>query len=83
VKPYSGSRTWQVDTNVTIESGLIVFKLIEGQLAHTDVQLEVLMDDHVFPAYTSQKVKTRHAVFNDGEYTSLQFRYPPQKQSLI
>ncbi|KAK2790498.1 hypothetical protein FQN52_005515 [Onygenales sp. PD_12] len=47
------------------ESGLIVFKLIEGQLSHTDVQLEVLMDDHVFPSYTSPKARTKHAVFGD------------------
>ncbi|KAK2756132.1 hypothetical protein FQN54_005540 [Arachnomyces sp. PD_36] len=47
------------------ESGLIVFKLIEGKLAHSDVQLEVLMDDHVFPAYTSPKIKSKHAVFGD------------------
>ena len=53
--------------NTVIESGLLVFKLIEGQLSESDVQLEVLMDDHVFPSYTSQKVKSKHAVFNDGK----------------
>lgn len=47
------------------ESGLLVFKIMEGQLAHSDVHVEVLMDDHVFPAYTSSKARTRHAVFNE------------------
>lgn len=51
-----------------LESGLIVFKLLEGNLSHTDVQLEVLMDDHLFPSYTSPKARSRHTVFGDGEY---------------
>ena len=57
-------------TDTVTESGLLVFKIIEGQLSESDVQLEVLMDDHVFPSYTSQKVKTKHAVFNDGRFFS-------------
>lgn len=57
-------------TDTVIESGLLVFKIIEGQLSESDVQLEVLMDDHVFPSYTSQKVKSKHAVFNDGLFIS-------------
>ncbi|PGH08685.1 hypothetical protein AJ80_07806 [Polytolypa hystricis UAMH7299] len=47
------------------ESGLIVFKIIEGQLSHDAVQLEVLMDDHVFPSYTSQKTRSRKATFGE------------------
>jgi Ca2+-dependent lipid-binding protein len=50
-----------------LESGLIVFKLIDGQLSHTNVQLEVLVDDHMFPSYTSMKIKSREATFQDGE----------------
>jgi Ca2+-dependent lipid-binding protein len=42
--------------NVYTESGFIVFKFHGGQLAHSNVQLEVLMDDHMFPAYTSAKI---------------------------
>ncbi|KAJ5144673.1 Tricalbin [Penicillium atrosanguineum] len=38
------------------ESGFIVFKFHDGQLAHSNVQLEVLMDDYMFPAYTSAKI---------------------------
>ncbi|WEW58994.1 Tricalbin-2 [Emydomyces testavorans] len=47
------------------ESGLIVFKIIEGQLSHQNVQLEVLMDDYAFPCYTSTKARSKHVVFND------------------
>ncbi|KAJ5175605.1 uncharacterized protein N7482_001482 [Penicillium canariense] len=38
------------------ESGFVVFKFHEGQLAHSNVQLEVLMDDYMFPAYVSPKI---------------------------
>ncbi|TPX21172.1 hypothetical protein DIZ76_015126 [Coccidioides immitis] len=47
------------------ESGLIVFKIIEGQLSQQDVHLEVLMDDHAFPCYTSNKARSKHITFND------------------
>ncbi|KAJ5782088.1 Tricalbin [Penicillium paradoxum] len=47
------------------ESGFIVFKFHEGQLAVPHVQLEVLMDDYMFPAYTSSKIHTTTAKFSD------------------
>ncbi|KMU79455.1 C2 domain -containing protein [Coccidioides immitis RMSCC 3703] len=50
------------------ESGLIVFKIIEGQLSQQDVHLEVLMDDHAFPCYTSNRARSKHITFNDGQY---------------
>ena len=55
-------------SNILIESGLIVFKLIDGHLSHTNVQLEVLVDDQMFPAYTSMKIKSREATFQDGQF---------------
>ncbi|RMZ86937.1 hypothetical protein DV736_g5840, partial [Chaetothyriales sp. CBS 134916] len=39
------------------ESGLIIFKIIEGTFAKSDVFLEVVMDDHVFPSYTTSKIR--------------------------
>ncbi|KAJ5707921.1 hypothetical protein N7488_007722 [Penicillium malachiteum] len=45
-----------VDDLTKYESGFIVFKFHEGQLAHSHVQLEVLIDDHMFPAYISPKI---------------------------
>ncbi|KAF1810740.1 tricalbin [Eremomyces bilateralis CBS 781.70] len=47
------------------DCGLIIFKLIDGRLAEADCHLEVLMDDNVFPAYTSSKVKNRTHTFNE------------------
>lgn len=52
------------------ESGLVVFKFHEGQLAQANVQLEVLMDDYMFPAYTSPKIRSRAAKLNDSSWTS-------------
>lgn len=47
------------------ESGLIVFNIIEGSFAHSGVQLEVLMDDMLFPSYTTQKARSRQATFGE------------------
>ncbi|KIW11680.1 hypothetical protein PV08_10982 [Exophiala spinifera] len=47
------------------ESGLIIFNLVEGHFADTNMHLELLMDDHVFPAYTSAKIRQRD--FHFGE----------------
>ncbi|KAJ5180862.1 Tricalbin [Penicillium capsulatum] len=47
------------------ESGFVVFKFHEGQLAHKDVQLEVLMDDYMFPAYTSPKIHSQTVKSSD------------------
>lgn len=32
------------------------------------MQLEVVLDDHMFPSYTSQKVKSKDATFADSMY---------------
>ncbi|KAI9704934.1 MAG: hypothetical protein M1836_006714 [Candelina mexicana] len=47
------------------ESGLIVFKLIEGDFSHSDVKLEVLMDDMLFPSYISSKARSKHTKFDE------------------
>ncbi|KAI4100961.1 MAG: hypothetical protein LQ339_005282 [Xanthoria mediterranea] len=47
------------------ESGLLIFKLIEGTLAHSDVRVEVVMDDMVFPSFLSAKVKSKHTQFGE------------------
>ncbi|KAK3173796.1 hypothetical protein OEA41_007128 [Lepraria neglecta] len=47
------------------ESGLLIFKIIEGTFAKSDVRLEVLMDDYVFPAYNSTKARSRHTIFGE------------------
>ncbi|KAK4552899.1 Tricalbin-2 [Recurvomyces mirabilis] len=47
------------------ESGLLVFRIIDGQMAHPGTFLEVLIDDNLFPAYTSAKAKGQHHNFNE------------------
>lgn len=49
------------------DSGLIIFKLIEGTLAHSDVRVEVLMDDMVFPSYSSSKARSKHTQFGESK----------------
>ncbi|TKA71329.1 hypothetical protein B0A49_05373 [Cryomyces minteri] len=47
------------------QSGLIVFKLIDGDMAHTNCHVELIMDDMLFPSYTSAKVRTKACTFNE------------------
>ena len=56
------------DGMVVTESGLIIFKLIEGTLARTNVHLEVVMDDMVFPSYRSPKARSRQTRFGESKY---------------
>lgn len=42
-----------------------MFKFHEGQLAHSEVQLEVLIDDYMFPAYTSPKIHSQTVKSSD------------------
>lgn len=50
------------------ESGLIVFKLIDGDFAQTNCHLEVLMDDMLFPAYSSSRVKSKKYTIGESTY---------------
>lgn len=47
------------------ESGLIVFKLIDGEFSETNCYVEILMDDMAFPSYSSTKVRSRNHTFNE------------------
>ncbi|KAG8627318.1 hypothetical protein KVT40_004801 [Elsinoe batatas] len=47
------------------ESGLLVFKLLDGDMAHSGCHLEVIMDDNLFPAYSSAKTKSKQYSFNE------------------
>ncbi|WPH00738.1 Hypothetical protein R9X50_00356800 [Acrodontium crateriforme] len=54
-----------VDDLKNYESGLLIFKILDGQLAHSNTYLEVLMDDMLFPAYTSAKAKAGAFTFDE------------------
>ncbi|RMY19282.1 hypothetical protein D0866_12908, partial [Hortaea werneckii] len=47
------------------ECGLLVFRILEGHLAHSGTYLEVVMDDNLFPVYTSAKAKSGNYNFNE------------------
>lgn len=47
------------------DCGLIIFKLMEAELHETDVQLEILVDDMVFPSYSSAVARSRKLTFDE------------------
>lgn len=47
------------------ESGLFVFKLHDGEFSQTGCHLEVIIDDNLFPSYTSAKTRSRNYAFNE------------------
>lgn len=54
-----------VDDLQQYESGLFVFKLIDGEFSYPGCHLEVVIDDNLFPSYVSAKSKAKTFVFND------------------
>lgn len=53
------------------ESGFVVYKFHDVQLAHPNVSLEVVMDDYMFPAYTSPKFRTKSIKLGDSMFLSI------------
>ncbi|KAI4671195.1 uncharacterized protein J4E88_009228 [Alternaria novae-zelandiae] len=47
------------------ESGLLVFKLIEGEFARTGGHVDVIMDDMAYASYSSTKIRSNKMTFND------------------
>lgn len=45
---------------LSYNSGLLIFKLIEGQFAKTDTHIDIVMDDMLYPAYSSSKIKSKN-----------------------
>lgn len=54
-----------VRANKCLESGLIIFNIIEGTFAHPNCQLEVLIDDQIFPSYTTSKARSKVHQFGE------------------
>jgi Ca2+-dependent lipid-binding protein len=50
---------------VKYESGLIIFKIIEAELPHSNLQIEVLVDDMAFPSYTSSTTRSRKVTLDE------------------
>ena len=55
--------------NHRLESGLLIFKLIDGELAQSNVHLEVLMDDMAFPSYVSTRATSKVTQFGESRST--------------
>ena len=47
------------------QSGLIIFKLLDCELARSNVHVEVVIDDMAFPSYSSSTVQSRKASLNE------------------
>lgn len=45
-----------------------MFKLHECQLSRSQAQIEVLMDDNLFPAYVSPKIRGRSSKIEDSRF---------------
>jgi len=54
-----------VDDLQQYESGLLVFKLIDGEFARTGGYVDILMDDMAYPSYSSARIKSSHMTFNE------------------
>ncbi|KAK4934289.1 hypothetical protein LTR28_010734 [Elasticomyces elasticus] len=54
-----------VDDLAQYVSGLLVFNILEGDMAHTGCHLEVVMDDMLFPSYSTSKIRSRQTSFNE------------------
>ena len=54
-----------IDDLPKYESGLLVFNIVEGTFSRKDVLLEVLMDDHIFPSYTTGRARQKQHVFGE------------------
>ncbi|KAL5118587.1 Tricalbin-2 [Pleosporales sp. CAS-2024a] len=47
------------------ESGLLVFKLIDGEFSHTGAYVDLLMDDMAYASYSTAKIRSRNMTFNE------------------
>ncbi|TGZ80655.1 tricalbin [Ascodesmis nigricans] len=41
------------------ESGLLIVKVIDGEFARKDIYLDLIMDDMLFPSFTTSKIRTK------------------------
>lgn len=53
------------DQLIKYESGLIIFKIMDVDLTHTNTHVDVLMDDMVFPSYSSSRIKSKKTTVDE------------------
>lgn len=49
------------------DSGLMIFKIIDGQFMHKDCYVEVLMDDMLYPAYATTRLKSKNVKIDESK----------------
>ncbi|KAE8444609.1 hypothetical protein EG329_014440 [Mollisiaceae sp. DMI_Dod_QoI] len=47
------------------ESGLVIFKLMDVEVTRSNVHVEILVDDMVFPSYSSSTIRSRKTVLDE------------------
>ncbi|KAJ5481082.1 hypothetical protein N7539_006976 [Penicillium diatomitis] len=70
------------------ESGFVVFKFHHGEFSHSQVQLEVVIDDYLFAAYTSPKIHSKtlkstdvgEAFIRELEFSKMTLRLRPMDE---
>lgn len=50
------------------DSGIFVFKLHDCKLSRSEAQVEILMDDNLYPAYVSPKIKSSSSNIEDSRF---------------
>lgn len=54
-----------IDDLQQYETGLLVIKLVDAELAHSDCFVDFVMDDMAFPSFRSSKARSKHVTFNE------------------
>jgi Ca2+-dependent lipid-binding protein len=54
------SDSWALAKGWTAESGILVFNIIDGQIAKK-ARLEILLDDGYWPVFTTEKARSTQA----------------------
>jgi len=47
------------------ESGLLVIKVVDAELAHSDCFIDFVMDDMLFPSFRTSKARSKKVTFNE------------------
>lgn len=48
----------------------MIFRIIDGQLMHKDCYVEVLMDDMLYPAYCTTRLKSKNVKIDESKFGS-------------
>lgn len=46
----------------------MIFRIIDAQLTHKDCYVEVLMDDMLYPAYSTTRIKAKNVKIDESKF---------------